>query len=258
MRMRFDEQLQQLNLEMIKLGVLCEDAITNSIEALFLSGDTEKRQRLTEKVMETEDDIDHKERQLENLCMKLLLRQQPVACDLRIVSSVLKMISDFERIGDQSADIAELARHLADTDLARRVRIRQMASETAKMVTDCVDAFVNKDLDGCRRVYEHDDVVDAMFLEVRTELIDLIKMDSENSGSYLDLLMTAKYLERIADHAVNIAGWVEYSITGVHGRSGAEGEGQNTAVVPGDQTQSSKQCSSDADESTAKVQPEPS
>ena len=218
MRIRLEEQLQQLNLEMIKMGVLCEDAINNSIDILFDAGsDAEKKKRKYKEVRRADSEIDHKERELEALCMKILLRQQPVASDLRIVSSVLKMISDFERIGDQASDIAELAQYIIKSDLPEKIKIKDMASETATMVTDCIDAFVNKDLEGCRNLYKHDDVVDSMFTEIKDEIIRLVQSDNVDGELCIDLLMTAKYLERIADHAVNIAEWVEYSITGTHG-----------------------------------------
>lgn len=218
MRIRLEEQLQQLNLEMIKMGVLCEDAINNSIDILFDAGnDAEKKKRKYKEVRRADSEIDHKERELEALCMKILLRQQPVASDLRIVSSVLKMISDFERIGDQASDIAELAQYIIKSDLPEKIKIKDMASETATMVTDCIDAFVNKDLEGCRNIYKHDDVVDSMFTEIKDEIIRLVQSDNVDGELCIDLLMTAKYLERIADHAVNIAEWVEYSITGTHG-----------------------------------------
>ena len=218
MRIRLEEQLQQLNLEMIKMGVLCEDAINNSIDILFDAGsDAEKKKRKSTAERSADSEIDHKERELEALCMKILLRQQPVASDLRIVSSVLKMISDFERIGDQASDIAELAQYIIKSDLPEKIKIKDMASETATMVTDCIDAFVNKDLEGCRNIYKHDDVVDSMFTEIKDEIIRLVQSDNVDGELCIDLLMTAKYLERIADHAVNIAEWVEYSITGTHG-----------------------------------------
>ena len=218
MRIRLEEQLQQLNLEMIKMGVLCEDAINNSIDILFDAGsDAEKKKRKYTEARTPDSESDHKERELEVLCMKILLRQQPVASDLRIVSSVLKMISDFERIGDQASDIAELAQYIIKSDLPEKIKIKDMASETATMVTDCIDAFVNKDLEGCRNIYKHDDVVDSMFTEIKDEIIRLVQSDNVDGELCIDLLMTAKYLERIADHAVNIAEWVEYSITGTHG-----------------------------------------
>ena len=176
-----------------------------------------KKKRKYKEVRRADSEIDHKERELEALCMKILLRQQPVASDLRIVSSVLKMISDFERIGDQASDIAELAQYIIKSDLPEKIKIKDMASETATMVTDCIDAFVNKDLEGCRNIYKHDDVVDSMFTEIKDEIIRLVQSDNVDGELCIDLLMTAKYLERIADHAVNIAEWVEYSITGTHG-----------------------------------------
>ena len=228
MRIRLEEQLQQLNLEMIKMGVLCEEAINRSIEALFeKGGDADKVSRIYDKIRSADDEIDHKEREIESLCMKILLRQQPVASDLRIVSSVLKMISDFERIGDQASDIAELAQYLSGTELTQKSKIREMAAESAVMVTDCIDAFVNKDLDVCRKVFAHDDIVDAMFDEIKEEIIGLIQGGNASGEACIDLLMTAKYLERIADHAVNVAGWVEYSITGTHGADKGAGQSQD-------------------------------
>ena len=136
------------------------------------------------------------------------------------------MISDFERIGDQASDIAELAQYLSTTNLTQKIKIKEMAAESATMVTDCIDAFVNKDMEVCRKVTEHDDVVDAMFDEIKAEIIDLIQKDNSNGEACLDLLMTAKYLERIADHAVNVAGWVEYSITGTHGEDEFDGKSE--------------------------------
>ena len=217
MRIRLEEQLQQLNLEMIKLGVLCEDAINNSIDVLFdTDGDKEQKRRKYKNVRRADDEIDHKEREIETLCMKILLRQQPVASDLRIVSSVLKMVSDFERIGDQASDIAELAQYITKIDLPKKIKIKEMAYEASSMVTDCIDAFVNKDLEGCRKVEAHDDVVDNMFSDIKNEIIHMVQSENVDGEFCVDLLMTAKYLERIADHAVNVAEWVEYSITGVH------------------------------------------
>lgn len=217
MRTRLEEQLKQLDLEIIKMGVLCEDAINYSIDALFDSGGSaEVKKKKYREVRRADDEIDQKERELEALCMKILLRQQPVASDLRMVSSVLKMISDFERIGDQASDIAELAQYITQTDLMRKLKIREMAEETAAMLTDSIDAFVNRDLERCRQVYRHDDIVDAMFDEIKKEIIIMVQEEHVDGEACVDLLMTAKYLERIADHAVNIAEWAEYSITGVH------------------------------------------
>ena len=210
MRNRFDEQLEQLNIMLIKMGALCEESIACAIKALF----DEKTVEMVEKVNENEVEIDHMERDIEALCMRLLLHQQPVARDLRSVSSALKMISDMERIGDQSQDIAELAEFVHSSDLAGRVRISVMADEAVRMVTMSVDSFVNQDVDLAHTAIATDDRVDALFLEVKKELTDLVRSDAAEAEYFMDLLMAAKYLERIADHATNIAEWVLYSITG--------------------------------------------
>ena len=210
MRIRFDEQLEELNIEMIKMGALCEQAISAAAKAL-LEGDGVLRQN----AVFTEREIDEKEREIEGLCMRLLLQQQPVARDLRTVSSALKMISDMERIGDQAADIAEITRDVADTPLKTQVPIREMAEAVIRMVTDSVDSFVQKDLELARRVVGSDDRVDALFLQVRGQIIALLGR-GEGGEACVDLLMIAKYLERIGDHAVNIAQWVEFSLTGHH------------------------------------------
>jgi len=208
MRNRFDEELSRLNVELIKMGALCEEAISLAARA-FLDDEA-----LLPKVFQTDSEIDRKEREIEALCMRLLLQQQPVARDLRVISSALKMISDMERIGDQAADIAEIAGYIQKNDTKSRVHIADMARATIRMVTDSVDSFVQGDLAMARAVVAHDDIVDDLFVQVKTELADLLSRDSSLGGLYLDLLMIAKYLERIGDHAVNIACWVEYSITG--------------------------------------------
>lgn len=212
MRNRFDEQLERLNVELIKMGALCEESISCAVKALF----DEKSAAMIEKVNANEQDIDHLERDIEALCMKLLLQQQPVAKDLRTVSSALKMISDMERIGDQSQDIAEIAGFVHSTNLAGKVHISDMATETVKMVTMGVDSFVKKDLALAQRTIDMDDNVDRLFLDVKKELVDLIREDTKDAEYFMDLLMVAKYLERIGDHATNIAEWVIFSITGEH------------------------------------------
>ncbi len=212
MRNRFDEQLERLNVELIKMGALCEESISCAVKALF----DEKSAAMIEKVNANEQDIDHLERDIEALCMKLLLQQQPVAKDLRTVSSALKMISDMERIGDQSQDIAEIAGFVHSTNLAGKVHISDMATETVKMVTMGVDSFVKKDLALAQRTIDMDDNVDRLFLDVKKELVDLIREDTKDAEYFMDLLMVAKYLERIGDHATNIAAWVIFSITGEH------------------------------------------
>ena len=212
MRNRFDEQLEQLNVELIKMGALCEESISCAVKALF----DEKSTMMIEKVNANEQDIDHLERDIEALCMKLLLQQQPVAKDLRTVSSALKMISDMERIGDQSQDIAEIAGFVHSTNLAGKVHISEMATEAVKMVTMGIDSFVKKDLALAQRTIDMDDNVDRLFLEVKNELVELIREDTKDAEYFMDLLMAAKYLERIGDHATNIAEWVIFSITGEH------------------------------------------
>ena len=215
MRSRFDGELQQLNSVLIMMGAACEEAIACSVKAALDAGEAEEAE-LRARAAELEEKIDRQERDAEDLCLRLLLLQQPVAGDLRVISSALKMISDMERIGDQALDIAELAGRIRGVDDGRRLHLRQMATETIKMVTDSVNAFVNADLQAARAVVAYDDVVDGLFNAVRRELTELVSGDSANGEMYLDTLMAAKYFERIGDHAVNIAEWVEFSITGKH------------------------------------------
>ena len=210
MRNRFDEQLEQLNVGLIKMGALCEESIACAVKALF----DEKTSEMITKVNDNEEETDHMEHDIEALCMKLLLHQQPVAKDLRCVSSALKMISDMERIGDQSQDTADIAGFVHSTELAGKLHISDMANEAISMVTMSVDSFVRKDVKLAKAAIEADDKVDARFLEVKRELIELVRSDSGDAEYFMDLLMAAKYLERIADHATNIAEWVVYSITG--------------------------------------------
>lgn len=211
MRNKFDSQLEKLNLELITMGALCEDAISASVKG-FLDDDDS----LCQKAVETEDEINRKERDIESICMKLLLEQQPVARDLRVISSALKMISDMERIGDQAYDIAEIAKFIKNSNVKSKIHIKDMATAATKMVTDSVDSFVKKDVKLARAVMAYDDKVDNLFNCVKDELVQLITEDKANGEFCIDLLMIAKYLERIGDHAVNIAEWVEYSITGTH------------------------------------------
>ena len=210
MRNVFREQLKLLKSMMIEMGALVEKAIALAIEAL------EKQDTaLAKTAVAFDEEIDQKERDIEALCLKLLLQQQPVAKDLRTVSSALKMITDIERIGDQAADISEITLHISGATYANKLEhIPKMAQATAKMVTDSIDAFVNKDLDLAKAVIGYDDVVDELFVTVRRDLIELTRADGNNGEQAMDLLMVAKYLERIGDHAVNIAEWVVFSITG--------------------------------------------
>ena len=208
MMTRFQRQLEELHVHMITMGSLCEKVISLATKAI--QGEDCIRQ-----VFDTDKEIDGKEREIENLCMRLLLHQQPVAGDLREISAALKMISDMERIGDQAADIADLAQFIEDNNVKIPVLIEKMAEMTTKMVSESIDAFVKSDLALCRQVIDNDDQVDDAFNQVKEELAQLMYQNLDAKAG-LDLLMTAKYMERIGDHAVNIAEWVEYSITGVH------------------------------------------
>lgn len=210
MRSRFDEQLELLNVELIRMGALCEDVIAYASRTLLGEAN------LAEQVYKTDREIDQKERDIENLCMRLLLKQQPVASDLRLVSSALKMISDMERIGDQASDIAEISSFIQAREVESNLHIRDMAEATIRMVTQSIDSFVKKDLQIAQEVIRYDDVVDDLFNKVKEELIGLIAQDSQAGEFCIDMLMIAKYFERIGDHATNIAEWVEFSITGVH------------------------------------------
>lgn len=209
MRSRFDEQLAQLERELIEMGALCEESIALAAKSL---GDG----RLARQVAPLDTEIDRKERDIESLCLKLLLQQQPVAKDLREISSALKMISDMERIGDQAQDIADMARFMQVKEIAHKIHIGEMAEATIKMVTESINSFVKKDLKAAAAVVKYDDVVDDLFLKIKTELPAMMEKDSKNAEYYIDLIMIAKYFERIGDHAENIAQWVEYSITGSH------------------------------------------
>ncbi len=211
MRSRLDEQLEMLNHEMIEMGAMCEEVIAMATSALT-SGDV----TLAARVRPRDKEIDQKEREIEALCMKLLLQQQPVARDLRQISAALKMITDMERIGDQAEDIAEIIAFLNGSTSEHHTYLKQMAEATIKMVTDSVDAYVKKDTALARSVINYDDVVDDAFLRVKQQLISLIAEDPKNGEYALDLLMIAKYLERIGDHATNLAEWVIYAVTGIH------------------------------------------
>ncbi|GHV80952.1 phosphate transport system regulatory protein PhoU [Spirochaetia bacterium] len=212
MRSRFDEQLTQLNNSLIEMGALIEHAIAKAVKAL-----EEQDVESAQKIIESDDIIDDKEKEIETLCLKLLMNQQPVARDLRQVSTALKMITDMERIGDQAADISELCVYLAGRKYIINLKhIPQMAAATIKMVTDSIDAFVKKDLALAQAVIVSDNVVDDLFDIVKTDMIQLIHEDVENGEQAVDLMQIAKYFERIGDHAVNIAEWVIFSITGKH------------------------------------------
>lgn len=212
MRRGFDAQLQELNTELIEMGALIEHAIQSSVEAL-VEQDAQKARR----AIAFDREVDQKEKDIEALCLKLLLQQQPVARDLRLISAALKMITDMERIGDQSADISEIVIFLSVAPYIKPLDLLpKMADATMGMVTRSIDAFVRRDLEMAQGVIQADDVVDGLFSAVREELTGLIREDPANGSQALDFLMIAKYFERIGDHAVNIAEWVVYAITGVH------------------------------------------
>lgn len=212
MRNRFDKELESLNTELIEMGLLIEKAIETAVEALI-----SKNEILAKEAIQFDDIIDEKEKEIESRCLRLLLQQQPVASDLRLVSTALKMITDMERIGDHAADISEITLRLKDKEYIKKLEhIYQMSQGTIKMVKDSIDAFVAGDLDLANSVKAYDDIVDDLFNTVKNELIALIYKNAENGEQAVDLLMVAKYFERIGDHAVNIAEWVSFSITGKH------------------------------------------
>ena len=211
MRNRFDNQLAELNNELISMGALCENAIASAVKSL-IDGDT----KLAAAAIRIDHEIDRKEREIESMCLKLLLQQQPVASDLRLISSVLKMITDIERIGDQAEDIAEIVGFLGGRQAENDGLLKKMAEAVIQMVTESVDAYVKCDIILAKKVLAADDTVDDYFTQVKQSLIGKIAKNPDDGEYALDLLMIAKYFERIGDHATNIAEWVIYSVTGVH------------------------------------------
>jgi phosphate transport system regulatory protein PhoU len=212
MRSRFDEQLVQLNHSLIEMGALVERAIASAAKAL-ITQDAE----IARSVIAGDSAINDKEKEIESLCLKLILNQQPVARDLRQISAALKMITDMERIGDQAEDISELCIALTAEEYIKKLEhIPLMAEATIKMVTESIDAFVKKDLELAQAVIDYDNVVDELYITVKKDLIELVHTDVKNGEQAFDLLQIAKYYERIGDHAVNIAEWVIFSITGMH------------------------------------------
>ena len=211
MRSRFDRQLSLLNRKMTEMGGECESIIASAVKAL-LAGSAEDARRAREQGHR----IDQLEREIESICLKLLLQQQPVARDLRVISAALKMITDMERIGDQAEDIAEIITTLGGRTGAECADIRVMAEATIKMVTDSVDAYVRQDLPLAQAVEAYDDVVDDAFCRVKNTLFAMMALNAGEGEYVLELVVFAKYFERIGDHAVNIAEWVEVSVTGEH------------------------------------------
>ena len=209
MRESFRNQLDTLHTELIRMGALCEDAIACAIKGLI-----DEDEELREKAIRLEGDINQKEREIEDFCLRLLIREQPVAGDLRQISAAQKMITDMERIGDQAADIAEISAFMTGSPIKSDVHIADMARAAINMLQNSIDSFVTGDIGKAREVMVYDDVVDELFVTIKGELVQQITQDNARGGACLDLLMIAKYLERIGDHAVNIAEQVLYTVTG--------------------------------------------
>jgi phosphate transport system protein len=212
MRANFDKELDVLNKELINMGSLVEEQIQGAVEAL------KKRDKvLAEQVIQRDDEVDRLERIIESNCLNLILRQQPVAGDLRLISAILKIITDLERIGDQAQDISRISLEFTDKEFIKELtHIPQMALATIEMVKNSIDAFVYQDLDLARQVIQFDDTVDGFFNIIKEELIHLIREDVNNGEQAIRFLMIAKYFERIGDHAENIAEWVLFSMIGEH------------------------------------------
>ena len=219
MRSRFEEQLRLLNQELLEMGALIERAIQSATDAMVHQNVEAARAAIA-----FDHEVDQKEKDIESLCIKLLLQQQPVARDLRAISAALKMITDMERIGDQAADIAEIIPFFLSHNTFDCTLVCRMAQQASSMVTQSVDAFVRRDVDLARSIAKQDDLVDEDFSNVKQALISAIAREPGQGEVALDLLMIAKYFERIGDHAVNLSEWVEFSVTGVHKHDGVEYE----------------------------------
>ena len=211
MRNLFSKQMEQLHVELIEMGALCEQAISRAYQVLM-----EEDPKAAQELRKKDAAIDSKEREIESICLKLLLQQQPVASDLRQVSAALKMITDMERIGDQASDIAEIVQTTHLKAPSEKIKIKEMAQITQRMVSKSVDAYVKQDLTIARQVIQEDDLVDKLFDEVKQELVQSLQNGTSSEEQSLDYLMIAKYYERIGDHATNIAAWVDFSVPGQH------------------------------------------
>lgn len=209
MRKGFEKQLEELSVNLIKMGAMCERHIAQTTEALF-KGDIS----YVCISHELEEEIDKWEREIENICMGIFLKQQPVASDLRLVSAALRMISDMERIGDQCADITDMIRYTAGYNMSEYESLKEMSENAKEMVTNAVESYVQKDMELAHRVMKQDDIVDKLFDDIKKKLIVYIGKNPDQGEFWIDVIMIAKYYERIADHATNIAEWVEYSILG--------------------------------------------
>lgn len=211
MRDRYTQQLCLLNKELTEMGALCEEAISCAVKYL-----TENSCEMKQNAEECEKQIDRMERDIESLCMRLLMHEQPLAADFRLITAALKMISDMERIGDHAEDIVEIGGYIGSTDTQLRTHIVKMAQEAVKMLTTSIDSYIQQDTQIAQSVIVMDDTVDELFMQLKKQLISEICSEKENAEAVLDLLMIAKYFERIGDHAENIAEWVIYAVTGQH------------------------------------------
>ena len=208
MRSKFDEQLRLLNQEMMYMGTMIEDSIQKAIEALIA-----QNAQLAEKIMNSDSDVDHEQKKIENICFNLLMQQQPVARDLRVISAAMKMVTDMERIGDHAADISEITIMLSKEPYVLNLDdIKKMASETVIMLIRSIEAYVEKDMNKAQEVIRHDDIVDDLFDKNKADIIELIRHDPEKGEQAADMLMVARYFERIGDHATNIAEWVIFAL----------------------------------------------
>ena len=208
MRSKFDEQLAELNREMSEMGRMIVQSITMAIEAL-----TDKDEKRAKSIMEGDVEVDHEQKKIETICFNLLIQQQPVARDLRTVTAAMKMVTDMERIGDHAADISEITIFMGKNSYIEKLKhIREMASETVLMLNHSIEAYVERNQEKAKEVIEHDDIVDSLFDDVKRDIIQLIQKNPEDGQEATDLLMVAKYFERIGDHATNIAEWVLYSL----------------------------------------------
>ena len=208
MRSKFDEQLAELNSQMTKMGIMIEDSIAKAVTAM-----SKKDEKLAKDVMEGDSEIDHAQKKIESICFNLLIQQQPVAKDLRTITAAMKMVTDMERIGDHAADISEMTIFMGTGErLADFSHINKMASETVLMLHWSIEAYVEKDMEKAKAVIAHDDIVDKLFEEAKKDIIALILKNTKDGEEATDLLMVAKYFERIGDHATNIAEWVIYSL----------------------------------------------
>ena len=217
MREKYEEELRQLNTSIISMGKMIEVAIESSILAL-MAHDV----KAADVIIRSDDAIDEKEKEIEQLCLKLLLRQQPVAAELRLVTAALKMVTDMERIGDHAGDVADLLKQMCEVNVSGKdvlgayinSQLNEMGTAIQKMLKDSIEAYINRDVDMAKKVITSDDVADGLYHEINSELIWQIQNKVTYAEQIADYLLIAKYFERIGDHATNIAEWVIFAMTG--------------------------------------------